>query len=163
MAPPPQPPQDQTPISTYMMGAMIITALAGVLMLIGDFGGGYWNNYYAGVEGWVYLSAWSTWWGFILIIPMVMAMFYMAYWSSTAMRDASKITISQLNKHFYFSLAIFGFMLFLGIVWAIYAIMEEYDEWWLDVGFYGGIIGGLLAAIIFYLAKKQAMALGYPQ
>ncbi len=146
-----------------MMGALIMTALSGILMLVDDFGGGYWYDYYNGIRGWVYLGAWSSWWGFIIIMPMALAMFYMAYWSSMAMRDQSIITVSQLNRFFYYSLAIFGFMLFLGMVWAGYAIANEYDDWWFDVAFYGGVIGGILAALMFYLAKKQAEALGYPQ
>jgi xanthine/uracil permease len=96
-------------------------------------------------------------------MPLAIAMFYMAYWSSTAMRDPRSITVSRLNRFFYLSLAIFGFMLFLGIVWAVYAIMEEYDDWWFDVAFYGGVVGGALAAVIFNMAKEQAQALGYPQ
>lgn len=160
-SPPGAPPggaQGQTPISTYMMGAMIVTALTGILLIVDDFAGGYWRDSYT--EGWFWLSAWNTIWGFIILIPMALAMFYMAYWSSSAMRDPSIITISQLKRFFMFSLAIGGFTLFLGIVFAAVMIIDDYNDWWFDVGFYGGLIGGFLAALVFYQAMKQAEALG---
>jgi len=141
-----------------MMGAMIITALTGILLIVDDFAGGYWNN--GTTEGWFWLSAWNNIWGFIILIPMAIAMFYMAYWSSSAMRDTSIITISQLKKFFMLSLGIGGFTMFLGIVFAAVMIIDDYNDWWLDVGFYGGLIGGFLAALIFYQAKKQAEAMG---
>ncbi len=150
--------QAQTPISTYMMGALIVTALSGIMMLVDDFGGGYWRDQYT--EGWFWLSAWDSVGGFLIIMPMALAMFYMAYWSSKAMRDPSIITISQLKRFFMFSLAIGAFTLFLGIVFAAIMIIDDYNDWWFDVGFYGGFIGGFLAAVIFYQAKKQAEAIG---
>ncbi len=159
--PPGAPPggdQGQTPISTYMMGALIITALSGIMMIVDDFGGGYWRNEYT--EGWFWLSAWDSIGGFLIIIPMALAMFYMAYWSSSAMRDPNLITISQLKRFFMISLGIGVFTLFLGIVFAAVMIIDDYNDWWFDVGFYGGLIGGFLAALIFLQAKKQAEAMG---
>ena len=141
-----------------MMGALIITALSGIMMIVDDFGGGYWNN--GTTEGWFWLSAWNSVWGFLIIMPMALAMFYMAYWSSSAMRDPSIITVSQLKRFFMASLAIGGFMLLLGIIFAGYMIAEDYNDWWLDVAFYGGFIGGFLAALMFHQAKKQAEAMG---
>jgi fructose-specific phosphotransferase system IIC component len=76
------------------------------------------------------------------------------------MRDTSIITISQLKKFFMLSLGIGGFTMFLGIVFIAVMIIDDYNDWWLDVGFYGGLIGGFLAALIFYQAKKQAEAMG---
>lgn len=144
-----------------MMGAMIITALTGILLIVDDFAGGYWNNYYAGVEGYVWVGAWS-WWGFLIIMPMTAAMFYMAYWSSRAMRDPGIITVGQLRRNFIISLAIAIFVIILGVAWAAYAISEEYDDWWFDVAFYAGVIGGFISAAIFHQAKGQAIAQGYP-
>ena len=158
--PPGAPPgvqQGQTPISTYMMGALIITALSGIMMIVDDFAGGYWRNEYT--EGWFWLSAWSGW-GPLIIIPMALTMFYMAYWSSSAMRDPSIITVSQLKRFFMFSLVIGGLSMVFGIVFAAIMIIDDYNDWWFDVGFYGGLIGGFLAALIFYQAKKQAEAMG---
>ncbi|NIS14358.1 MAG: hypothetical protein GWN97_21255, partial [Thermoplasmata archaeon] len=52
--------------------------------------------------------------------------------------------------------------LILGIVWAGYSMAEEYDDWWLDVGFYGGLVGGFGAAFFFMMARNQARDQGYP-
>jgi len=145
-----------------MMGAMIVAFLTGILIIVDDFGGGYWNNYYAGVEGYVWLGAFNTVWGFLILMPLSAAMFYTAYWSSRAMREPMSITVGQLDRFFKLSLAIGSVILFLGVVWAGYAISEEYDDWWFDTAFYGGMIGGFLTAIILFQAKKQAQSLGYP-
>lgn len=144
-----------------MMGGLIICALTGILLLIDDFGGAYWRNSVTTGELW--LGALTSYWVFLIIFPMSLAMFYMAYWCSQAMRKPGMITLSQLTNFYRISLAIFGFMVFLGIIWAAYATWEEYDEWWFDVAFFAGVIGGVMAAIIFNQAKKQAEALGYPR
>ncbi|UCC92728.1 MAG: hypothetical protein JSW25_08700 [Thermoplasmata archaeon] len=154
---------DQTPISTYMLGGLIICAITGILLLVDDFGGAYWYDAYNGIRVWLYIGAFTTWYGFLILMPLSLGMFYLAYWSSQAMRDPGTITISMLNQFFRFSLFVGGFITFLGILWAGYSIAVEYDEWWLDTAFFAGMIGGFLAAFIFYQAKKQAEQLGYPQ
>lgn len=160
--PPPQPIEGQTPITTYMMGVVIAALLTGVLIIVDDFGGGYWNNSYAGVEGYVWLGAFNTVWGFLILMPLSAAMFYTAFWSFQVMRDPRRITVHHLDRFFKLSLAIGIVVLVLGMIWAGYAISEEYDDWWFDTAFYGGMIGGFLTAIILYQAKKQAQSLGYP-
>ncbi|MCJ2539716.1 MAG: hypothetical protein LN414_00420 [Candidatus Thermoplasmatota archaeon] len=152
---------DQTPISTYMMGGLIICALTGILLLIDDFGGAYWRT--PATENWIWLGAFSTYWGFLIMFPLSLIMFYMAYWCSQAMREPRMITVSSLTSYYRYSLFTFAIMLLLGIAWASYATWEEFDEWWFDVAFYAGIIGSVLAAIIFNHAKKQAETLGYPR
>lgn len=156
------PSEGQTPISTYMMGAMIMTALTGVLLIVDDFAGGYWNNYYSGVEDWVWVGAWSSWWGFLIIMPMTLAMLYVAFWSSRAMRDPGIITVAQLRRNFIICAAIGTIVLILGVAWAAYSISEEYDDWWLDIAFYAGVIGGFISAAIFHMARGQAVSQGYP-
>jgi hypothetical protein len=143
-----------------MMGALIVTILGGIMMLFFDFGGGYWRNDLT--EGRFWISPLGTWYGFLLALPMVAGMFYMAYWSSQAMRDPSLITVSQLFRFYVYGLLIGTFMVILGIVFATVMIWDDYNDWWFDAGFYGGVIGGFLTAIVFNLAMKQAKALGYP-
>lgn len=150
----------QTPISTYLIGAIILLVLGAIAMLVADFGGAYWNNYYAGVEGRVWIHAGTL--AGVIIIPVALLMLYMVYWSSQAMREPRNITVSKLDTWFKVSLAIGSLYLVLGLIWAGYSIAEEYDDWWLDVGFYGGLIGGYGAAFFFYQSKKQAEQQGFP-
>ncbi len=151
----------RTPVSSYLMGSMILLLLGSISMLVADFGGGYWNNYYAGVEGWVYIGPFTA--AGLIIIPVALLMLYMLYWSAQAMRDSSELTVNKLDRWFKVGLAIGSLYVVLGIIWAGYAMSEEYDDWWLDVGFYGGLIGGYGAAAFFYLARNQAKESGYPE
>ncbi len=156
----PAPSQGQTPISSYLMGAMILLILGAIAMLVADFGGAYWNNYYAGVEGRIWIHAGTL--AGLIIIPIALLMLYLVYWSTQAMREPTKITVSKLDTWFKVCLAIGSLYLVLGLIWAGYSIAEEYDDWWLDVGFYGGLIGGYGAAFFFYQSKRQAEQQGYP-
>jgi hypothetical protein len=142
-----------------MMGALIVTILSGLLMF-DDFGGGYWRN--SATEGWFYISPLGTWYGLLLAIPLAGTMFYMAYWSSRAMRDPSIITISQLFRFTIYGLVIGIIMIILGMIFVAVMVIDDYNDWWLDVGFYAGVIGGFLSAFVFNQAMKQAKALGYP-
>jgi hypothetical protein len=154
-------PEGTTPVSTYLLGALIILILGVISMLVADFGGVYWYDYYNGIEGRYWINIWGA--AFLLIVPIALVMLYMAYWSSQAMRDASKITVNALDRWFKVSLVIGGLYVLFGIIFAAVAIWDDYNDWWLDVGFYGGLIGGFLAALFFNLAKKQAVAQGYPE
>lgn len=148
-------------MSSYLMGAMILLILGALAMLVDDFGGAYWYDGYNGIEGWIWISPWSA--AGLIIIPVALTMLYMVYWSSQAMRDPRTITIGKLDRWFKVSLAIGLLFLLLGMIWAAYAIGEDYNDWWLGVGFYGGVIGGFGAAFFFHMARKQAEELGYPR
>ncbi len=145
-----------------MMGALIVTALTGVMMLVGEFGGGYWNNYYAGVEGWISLGARETVLGFLVIAPMAIGMFYLSWSSLRGMRQPYTVTQRQLRTGFYISLTVGVIILLLGVAWAVYSISEDFNDWWLSEAFYGGAIGGFIGAVIFNQARKQAEAQGIP-
>jgi hypothetical protein len=150
----------QTPVSSYLMGTMTFLILGAIAMLAGDFGGAYWNNYYAGVEGHIWIHAGTA--AGLIIVPVALLMLYLVYWSAQAMREPRNITVSRLDTWFKVCLGIGTLYLVLGLIWVGYSIAEEYDDWWLDVGFYGGLIGGYGAAMFFYQAKRQAEQQGYP-
>ena len=152
--------EGQTPVSSYLMGAMIFLIFGAIAMLVADFGGASWYDYYNGIRGWVWIEAFSA--AGLIIFPVAFVMLYMVYWSSQAMKDPRVISANVLDRWFKVSLAIGSLYLLLGIIWAGYSISVEYDDWWLDVGFYGGLIGGFGAAFFFYLARNHATALGYP-
>ena len=142
------------------MGSILLLLLGAIAMIVADFGGAYWRNYYSGVEGSIWIHAGTA--AGLIIIPVALLMLYMVYWSFSAMRDNDMITVGRLDRWFKASLAIGILYLVLGLVWAGYSMAEEYDDWWLDVGFYGGLIGGFGAAAFFYMARNQARDLGYP-
>jgi len=140
---------------------MIVLILGAIAMLVDDFGGAYWYDYYNGIEGRFWINIWSV--AGLIIIPAVLTMFFLVYSSSQAMRDPSTITINKMGLLFKISLAIGILYVILGVIWAGYAIAEDYNDWWFGAGFYGGVIGGFVAAFFFHLAKKQAQQMGYPQ
>ena len=137
-----------------MIGALITGILGGVMLLVDDFAGAYWQNYYAGTEGWVWIDPWGG--AGVLIIPMALILFGSAAIAGMGMREPQSLTLGRLRFGFYGSLAVMVISILGGIAFAVHSVIEEYDDWWLDVGFYGGALGGLLTALIFYLALKQA-------
>ncbi|UCC92605.1 MAG: zinc ribbon domain-containing protein [Thermoplasmata archaeon] len=150
----------QTPVSTYLLGATIVMLLGAFSVLFADFGGVYWYDYYNGIEGRYWINVFGA--AALIILPVFLVFMYMVYWSATAMRDTAKITVNKLDRWFKVSLAIGVLYILLGIIFAAVAIWDDYNDWWLDVGFYGGLIGGFVAAFFFYMARNQATAQGYP-
>lgn len=75
--------------------------------------------------------------------------------SILVLRFPDKIPDKKYVKYgLYMSTLVFVLSLIGGIVFAV--VMELEDVWWwFDAGFYGGIIGGFLTAILYYLGLKN--------
>ncbi|MFX0000928.1 MAG: hypothetical protein ACFE9Q_13495 [Candidatus Hodarchaeota archaeon] len=141
-------------ISSYFVGALITSALGWILLLATDLGGFDGSNYYLGVYLWGGIGAWSGVYG----LPILLTAFLLIYCtviSILVLRFPDKIP-DKKYVHYGFYLAIISFVLTLinGIIFAAVAEGEDW-WWWLDAGFYAGVIGGLLTAILFYLGEKN--------
>ena len=161
--PPPQyyPPTVQaggTPMSTYMVGALI-TALVGALMLlVGEFAGAYWNT--GSVEGWVYVGLSSGLGAALILVILALGLFIAAYIAGMGLRAPPPV--SRLRVGFILSTVVTVIVFVLGLIFVGVAISEEWDEWWISEGGWGGLFGGLLTALFFYLALRQAKATAAP-
>ncbi len=140
--------------STYFVGALITSAVGWILLLATDFGGFNGSNYYLGVYMYGGIGAWSGVYG----LPILLTAFCLIYCtiiSILILRFPEKIPDKKFVQYGFF-LAVISFILSIinGIVFAVVAESEGW-WWWFDAGFYAGVIGGLLTAILFYLGKKS--------
>jgi len=146
--------RNEIPTSIFFMGALITSAIGGILLLALDFGGWDGSNYYLGVYIWGGIDAWNS----IFSIPIVISGFLLLYCTGISilvLRFPEKIPDKKYVKYGLFaSTLVFILSLIGGIVFAIEMDLEDV-WWWFDAGFYGGIIGSLLTAILFYLGLKN--------
>lgn len=142
---------DVTPFQGLLVGQIIVAAVGALLLAIDDFAGFYYREAGADVYGYVYFGSGVLAGIFIgvaiaallaaLVIPVrILQKKYgtlaeVKAAAGTAMRAAAGAA----------GLALLG-----GIVFAIDSTIDDSD-WWFDAGFYGALLGGLLAA---FFAKK---------
>ncbi len=145
---------NEIPTSTFFMGALITSAIGGILLLALDFGGWNGSNYYLGVYIWGSIGAWNG----VLSIPIVISGLLLLYCmgiSILVLRFPEKIPDKKYIKYgLYASILVFILCLIGGIVFAVELTIED-AWWWFDAGFYGGIIGSLLTAIFFFFGLKE--------
>ncbi len=142
-------------LSSYYVGALICSAITGILFLATDFAG--WYNYSPRIYGWVgsYALYEGDAIGGLAFVFIGLAFLGIAALSFIALRQPEKIpSIKILQGSMVFS----GVIAILSIIGAIVFEVEmadaDYTDWWLGEAFYGGLIGGILTAALLYLAIK---------
>ena len=137
----------------YFVGALITSAIGWILLLATDFGGFDGSNYYLGVYVYGGIGAFSGVYGIPIIISFIL-LIYCTMISILILKAPDKIPNRKYVRYGFFA-AVLEFILSIigGIVFAAVAEGEEW-WWWFDAGFYGGVIGGLLTAILFYFGEK---------
>jgi dipeptide/tripeptide permease len=141
-----------------MVGA-VITALVGAIMLLaGEFAGAYWETGYT--EGWVYVGLSSGAGAALILILLASGLLFAAYIAITGLKAPP--TVGRLRAGLVLATVVTISVLVCGLVFAGYAIANEWDEWWISEGGWGGLGGGLLTAMFFYLALRQARATAAP-
>ena len=138
---------------TYFVGALITSAVGMILLFATNFAGFNGSNYYLGVYVWGGVGAFSG----VSGVPIIIAAFLLLYCmiiSLLILKAPDKIPDKKFVRYGFFAavsefiLSIIGGIIFAAIAW------EEDWWWWFDAGFYGGVIGGLLTAVLFYLGEK---------
>ncbi len=136
-------------ILPLMILVSILCIVVMVFLLVGDFGGFYWEtgSAYARTRTWEYLNIGHPISGpFLgiqvllltaLLILMVLGMFIKKLGSGRGIYIASIILVSLV-----FILATIG-----GIAVLISGITGDYDDWWFDESFYAGMSGPLLIMV----------------
>ena len=137
----------------YFVGALIVSAVGWILLLATPFGGFDGSNYYLGVYLYGGVGAWSGVYGLPILLSAIFLL-YCTVMSILILRFPEKIPDKKFIRYgFYLAALEFILSIINGIVFAAVAESEEW-WWWFDAGFYGGIIGGLLTGILFYLGEK---------
>jgi hypothetical protein len=137
----------------YFVGALITSALGAILLLATNFGGFDGSNYYLGVYVWGGIGAYSGVYGLPILLTAILLLYCLII-SILVLRFPEKIPDKKFIKYGLYA-AVLAFILSIinGIAFAVVAESEEW-WWWFDAGFYGGVIGGLLTAILFYMGEK---------
>ncbi|MFQ5910299.1 MAG: zinc-ribbon domain-containing protein [Thermoplasmata archaeon] len=144
---------------------LIIPAIFGIIgaimLLVGDFGGWYNYNYYAGYEEWIYVNVFG--YAAVLILPMALLLFFSAAVSLKAFRSPPPVARKLVQRGLIAALVVL-IITVIGAVALLAATMDASDNW-LGVGFYGAFFGSLLASILLgyeYKRMGRAMPRPYP-
>ncbi len=141
---------DTSKIQGYLVGQVIVSVVGALLLLIGDFAGFYYSNYYIRSQTWGDIYFGSGFLATMLIIIGAGGLLFSLFFAVKTLRLKNKVSISLVKKNVKKSIigGIFtaGLAGIGGLVFIISNVIDETEEWWLDSGFYGAFIGGLLVA-----------------
>ena len=146
------------------MGALITSVLGGLLIIIGDFVGWYHYDYYYGTKewGWVgFLALLETGnpvsiIGSFLFLGLAGCLFFGAVISVLILKDPETPPEKALiNYAFYLAILVTAVSLVGGIIALVLFLADEPSEWWFDLAFWGGLIGGGLTTLFFWLGIQE--------
>ena len=84
-------------------------------------------------------------------------LFYAAYVSYQHLRSVDQPGVLQ-KPQLAFNAAVLATLasIVAGILFVVVIAIKDPEDWWLDLGFYGGVIGGALTAIFLRLALRAS-------
>lgn len=138
---------DSSQFQGYLVGQVIAASVGALLLALEDFSGFYYGNYYLGIETYGYIYLGSGFLDTILILMGLAGLLISLRAAIQSLQAKDNATLELLEHNARTSMKAAGFTVLLSglgaIVFAISSILDETD-WWLDGGFYGAFIGGLL-------------------
>ena len=69
-----------------------------------------------------------------------------------------KVESKHMRWAFLISLEIILLTVILAIAFAAIRTFDDDWDWWFEAGFYGNVIGGILAALFFNLSEKNMVS-----
>lgn len=150
---------NSNPASPFFVGSLITSVVGAVLLLATDFAGWYSSSGGGGftVEAWGSIGLLTTY--FPLIAVLSAALLYCAFVSFTALRDPEEEPNPvDIDRAYKSSIAVFATVLVGALVFVVIMLTDQPDDWWLDSGFYGGMVGALLKAILLRLGLTRLSA-----
>ena len=147
------------PASPFFVGSLITSVVGAALLLATDFAG--WSSSTSGggitVEASGYIGLLTVY--FPLIAVLSGTLLYCGYVSFTALRHPEQSPDPRyIDLAYKGSVAVFSTVLVGALVFATIMLTNEPDDWWLDSGFYGGMIGSLLTAVLLRLGLQRLSA-----
>lgn len=143
---------DISKIKTYLFGQVLVAFIGALLLLLDDFAGFYYRDYYNHIDVWGYIYLGSGFLGSVLILIGVGGLLFSLYFAVKTLRLKGKASISEIKKNTRNSIKggmlTAGLAIISGLIFVIDNVIEGTQEWWLDSGFYGALISGLL--IVFF-------------
>ena len=127
---------------------MVLSAIGALMLVFMDFGGFYYRDGYHHTDVWGYVYFGS---GAVPTALIFLGVGGLAVAFSNAMRMLKKkeISVKELKERLQLMRHGAMFTAVLAGAGALALIMTSLDtEWWLDGGFYGAFLGGLLVAFV---------------
>ena len=141
---------------TFFVGALITSTVGAILLLATNFAGFDGSNYYLGVLFYGGIGAFGGAYGILIIIPAILLLYCMGI-SILVLKFPEKIPDKKFIKYgLYAAVAALILIIIGGGVFAGIATEEDW-WWWFDAGFYGGVIGGLLTAIFYFMGEREVV------
>jgi hypothetical protein len=144
-------------IKQYFVGSLIVSIIGGFTILLGDFAGWDYSNYYLGFfeTGYIDVSLENPL-SAIILGSCALLLFFVSYTSFQALSDPQQEGLAEkVQLGIYTSVTSLTVLLIGGLLFATILILEGDTDWWLDLGFYGGVIGSGLTLALLYLIKKE--------
>jgi hypothetical protein len=139
---------DTSKYQGYLVGQVIASSIGALLLAIDDFSGYYYYDYYNKIETWGYIYLGSGVLGSILILAGIGGLLY-ALKASIQSLQAKDATPALIRENAEKSIQGAGFTAGLALVGAVVFVFSSLEtEWWLDAGFYGAFVGGLLTVFL---------------
>ena len=137
----------------FFMGALIFSAIGGILLLAFDFGGWNGSNYYLGVYIWGGINAWNSIFSIPILISGLMLL-YCAAISVLVLWFPDKIPDKKMIQFgFYFAAIVVTLSVIGGVIFAVDMEIEDV-WWWFDAGFYGGLIGSIFTTVLYFFGLR---------
>ncbi|WP_455464046.1 hypothetical protein [Candidatus Hodarchaeum mangrovi] len=139
--------------NNFFVGSLITSIVGAAALILADFAGWYWSNYYLGVEGrgWLDVSFDN-----LLVAPFLLTaailLLLCSYISFIALRGELPPRYLQYSK--FAALISIGMQFTVAFIFIVFMLFDE-SEWWFDFGFYGGFIGAILTFVLLNFASKS--------
>ena len=145
---------EKSVVPNVYVGSLITSIIGGFLLLLTDFAG--WYNYSNGTREWGWISVDASPFAAFLLIILALAMFYCAYISFLGLQSSNDQPDEfKLKLGLIASIFVFGVVLLGGLIFSIVMLLDEPSDWWLDAGFYAGLLGSMITGLLLYLAYKE--------
>ena len=139
----------------FFIGSLITSVVGSIMLLADDFGGWYYQISYGGtqVDRYGSVGLWSVYFPVILVLAGVLL--YGTYVSYLGLRPGSPAPSRNIVRRAYLgAVGVFVVMIMAALAFNLIMVAQDLEDWWLDAGFYGGIIGAGLSALLLRLGLK---------
>lgn len=132
----------------YLLFGVLSCLVGGALLLFTDFGG--WTDYY---DYYVAIGAEETpGYATPLLLATGLGLLFAGFCAATALGASVATAAARVRAAVIAASAVVGVI--LGGTLVFMQEVSDTDGWWLDTGFYGGLIGAGLAAFLFQRALR---------
>lgn len=130
-----------------LTGIFVVNIISILILLFFPFGGLYSYDGYNKIRTWTYLRLFQSFETFIVIAAIIACFVYTLY-KAYLLRE-NKLDNNGLKTTFTVSIVTISLIVLAAIIVAI--VGASYDDWWLDTGFYGSLIGAIISFVLFKL------------